>query len=81
MKRKNDAAFNRSCMEKGPKSTMEMMLLNEYLDRHGQSLATLDALPKEKADVLLAAACQYAALKMAEIESKAGIRRTIHLAG
>ena len=81
MKRKDATAFNRSCVEEGPKSTMEMMLLNEYLDSHGFSLATLDTLPKDEADVLLAAACQYAALKMAEIESKAGIRRTIHLPG
>ena len=81
MKRKDNAAFIRSCVDEGSKSTLEMMLLEEYLDQRGYSLATLPTLPKEKADMLIAAACQYAALKMAEIESKAGIRRTIHLPG
>jgi hypothetical protein len=67
------------CFEDGPQSVMEKALLEEYLQRKGYSLATLRNLPESQARALMVEACNYASLVMAQVESAAHIRESIHL--
>jgi hypothetical protein len=67
------------CFEDGPQSVMERALLEEFLQRKGYSLATLRNLPEGEARALMVEACNYASLVMAQMESAAHIRDTIHL--
>ncbi|MCA9949142.1 MAG: hypothetical protein KDE48_05815 [Anaerolineales bacterium] len=61
-------------------SAMERMLLEEYLRTKGNCLADMDALPTEQAKTLMKAACQYASLKMAHVESTVHFRDKIRSA-
>jgi hypothetical protein len=63
----------------GPQAPLEMMLIEEYLQTQGfSSIKDLCHLPEEEAKKLLIAACRFAALNLAEIESRAKFRREIH---
>lgn len=64
------------CFSKGPQSEIEKTLLEEFLHQRDLTLADLRAMPKDQADVLLAAACQYASLKMAQMESAAHMKES-----
>lgn len=59
---------------------MERMLIEEYLARHGYRLADLHTLPEAKAKALMKEACQYASLKLAQVESTARFRESIRRA-
>jgi len=65
------------CMQEGTQSAMEKALLEEYLRSKGHSLADLKTMPPERAKALMIEACQYASLKLAQVESKAGFREKI----
>ena len=61
----------------GPESTMEISLLEEYLRSKGYSFKELCELPEEEAKSLMIEACQYASLKLAQVESTARFRDKI----
>jgi hypothetical protein len=63
--------------DEGPESALERKLIREYLREKGYSMQDLRKLPREEAKRLMSEACQYAALKLAEVESKAKFRRDI----
>lgn len=65
------------CMKEGPQSEIERSLLEEFLSRRGLTLVDLNKLPAEQAKALMTEACQYASLKLAQLESKAGFREKI----
>lgn len=66
------------CASEGPQSALERKLIEEYLKEKGYSLKDLRALPEEEAHRLMREACRYASLKLAEVESRAQMRREIH---
>ena len=67
------------CPEDGPQSALERKFIVEYLAARGLSQDRLAALPQEEAKILMREACRYASLKLAEIESRAHLRESIHL--
>lgn len=71
--------FETKRAEEGPQSVMERMLLEEYLQGKGYSLATLHTLPEEKVKALMTEASNYASLKLAQAESTAHFREKIRL--
>ena len=62
----------------GPQKTLEQKYVREYLLEKGYRLEDLAGLPQEKAQQLMREACQYAALKLAEVEAKGHFRKKIH---
>lgn len=66
------------CSEELPESALERSLIREYLREKGYSLEDLHKLPPELAKSLMREACQFAALKLAEVESRAKFQREIH---
>lgn len=67
------------CLEEGPQSALEKALLEEYLAKKGYSLATLHTLPEAQAKALMTEACNFASVRLAQMESAAHIRETIRL--
>jgi hypothetical protein len=67
------------CSDEGPQSALERKLIVEYLTNKGYSLEQLKSLPKDEAHDLMREACQYASLKIAEVEAKAAFRKKIVL--
>ena len=65
------------CQKQGPQSDMEKALINEFLRSRGLTLADLKTLPPDKAKALMTEACQFASLKLAQLESKVGFREKI----
>jgi hypothetical protein len=61
----------------GPQSALEKKLIEEYLLEKGYRLTDLRELPREEAVSLMKAACLYASLKLAEVESRAQFREEI----
>jgi hypothetical protein len=66
------------CTEEGPQSALEQKLIEEYLSEKGYHLSDLQALPEREARRLMREACRYASLKLAEVESRAQLRKEIH---
>jgi hypothetical protein len=66
------------CADELPESALERNLIRDYLREKGYSLEDLHILPPEVAKNLMKEACQYAALKLAEVESRARFQREIH---
>lgn len=66
------------CSDELPESALERSLIQDYLREKGYSLDDLHKLPPEQAKALRREACQYAALKLAEVESRAKFQREIH---
>jgi hypothetical protein len=62
----------------GPQSKLEWKYIQEYLQGKGASIETLGKLPKDEQQRLMSEACQYASLKLAEVESRAKFRHDIH---
>jgi hypothetical protein len=60
-----------------PEAALERKLITEYLHSRGYSLSDLKNLPKQEASNLMKEACRYAALKLAEIESRSKFCRKI----
>ncbi len=61
-----------------PHALLENQLIRDYLLSKGYSIHNLHTLPNEAARSLMIEACQYAALKLTEIESRAKFRQKIH---
>jgi hypothetical protein len=66
------------CSDEGPQSVLERKLIEEYLTEKGYRLSDLQALPERDARRLMREACRYASLKLAEVESRAQLRKEIH---
>jgi len=62
----------------GPQHVLEQKYVREYLLEKGYHLEDLAGLPQEKAQQLMREACQYATLKLAEVEAKGHFRKKIH---
>ena len=62
----------------GPQNALERKYMREYLLEKGYQMEDLAQLPQEKAQQLMREACQYAALKLAEVEAKGHFRKKIH---
>ena len=77
MKRSRKVEPLTDCAQGKPESAMERIFLEEYLESKGYRLADLRSLPPAQAQALMKEACQYASLKMAQIESKAHFRESI----
>jgi hypothetical protein len=73
----HETEFADECFKEGPQSAMEKMLLEEFLHGKGHSLADLNKLPKAQAKALMSEACQYASLRLAQVESTAHFREKI----
>lgn len=58
-----------------PEAVIEIMFIQEYLQERGLRMKDLCALPSEEARNLMKGACSYASFKLAEMNSKAGLRR------
>ena len=66
------------CSEEGPQSALERKFIEEYLSEKGYAIGDLQSLPENEARHLMRAACRYASLKLAEIESRAQLRDDLH---
>ncbi len=62
-----------------PQAALEMMYIDEYLKERGYTMKDICKLPEDEAKRMMIEACRYAALKQAELESKARFRQEIHL--
>jgi len=62
----------------GLKATLEKKYIEDYLLNQGYRRKDLRKLPKKVAGQLLIEASRYASLKLADIESRARFRKTIH---
>ena len=60
-----------------PQFELERQLISDYLRESGYSRQDLRNLPKEQAHALMVKACQFASLKLAEVESRAQFRQKI----
>jgi hypothetical protein len=63
---------------KNPKSDLEIMYIDEYLQGKGYSRKELATLPEEETARLMIEASQYASFKLEELESRARLLRKIH---
>lgn len=64
-------------LDRGPQSALERELISEYLKSKGYRLKDTHKLPQKEAKRLMKEACQYASLKLAEIEAKAGFSHKV----
>ncbi len=62
----------------GPQNALERKYVAEYLESKGYRLEDLAGLPQDEAKQLMREACQYAGLKLAEVEAKGHLRKKIH---
>ena len=63
----------------GSEASLEMVFIDEYLLSQGySSIKDLCHLPEKEAKRLLIAACKFASLQLAEIESRARFTSEIH---
>ena len=60
-----------------PMSTLERRYIKQYLLEKGYTIEEWKRLPTKQAHKLMSEACRYAALKLAEVESRARFRHTI----
>lgn len=60
-----------------PMSTLERRYIKQYLLEKGYTIEEWKRLPTKEAHELMSEACRYAALKLAEVESRARFRHTI----
>ena len=66
------------CAAEGPETALERQLVAEFLHDKGYKLEDLHKLPAEQAKKLMAEACKYASLRLADIEAKTIFRKEIH---
>lgn len=64
-------------LTEGPQSALERQYIEEFLNEKGYSLKSLRDLPEQERHELLRAACTYASLKLAEVESRSRFRQEI----
>lgn len=65
------------CLGKGPQSALETKLIQAYLATKGYQLADIPGLPEKFANQLMKEACQYASLKLAEVDAKVRFRQNV----
>jgi hypothetical protein len=65
------------CLDRGPQSALEKRFITAFLREKGYCLEDLEKLPRKEARRLMTEACQYACLKLTEIEAIAGFCRKI----
>lgn len=70
--------MNTSSPYSGPQSMLEKRYIDQYLKARGYRLSDLNTLPPETARRLRTEASAYASLKLAELESKARFKHSIH---
>jgi hypothetical protein len=73
--------FDPECLDEvlagGTQAALERRFIEEFLHEKGYRIEELTKLPKEEAKKLMSEACQYASLKLAEVESRAQFRERI----
>jgi hypothetical protein len=75
---KSDTLEQEDSIFEGPESALERMLIANYLKSKGiASIKELSKLPAERAKQLMQEACQYASLKLAEVESVDRLQRDL----
>jgi len=77
MTKSNNKANPKEHLHSAPQSALERELINEYLKNKGYRLKDMHKLPEEEEKRLMKEACQYASLKLAEIEARAGFSHKI----
>ncbi len=77
MSAENKSRSVEECLSEGPQSALERRFIREYLLDKGYRMEDLPKLPAEEAKKLMREACQYASLKLAEVESRAQFREEI----
>ncbi len=60
-----------------PEAIIEMMYIQEFLQERGHRLQDLCDLPYEEAKKLMKEACAYASYRLAEVKSRANLRRNL----
>lgn len=66
------------CISEGPETALEKQLVADYLHEKGYRIEDLKNLPKDRVKTLMEEACKYASLKLANIEAKSHIRKSIN---
>lgn len=66
---------------KAIQSSLERQFIVDYLAKNGYTLNELHTLPKKLEKELMTAACIYASLRLAEIESRSQFIRKIQFKG
>lgn len=61
-----------------PQAQLAKTFIEEYLNKENQSLETVHLLPEDQAKSLLVRASIYASTKMAELESRAHVVKSLH---
>lgn len=61
-----------------PQAQLAKTFIEEYLNKENQSLETVHLLPEGQAKSLLVKASIYASTKMAELESRAHVVKSLH---
>lgn len=61
-----------------PQAQLAKTFIEEYLNKENQSLETVHLLPEKDAKRLLVKASIYASTKMAELESRAHVVKSLH---
>ena len=64
-----------------PQAQLERALIDEFLQKHGCSLATVNLKPPTERRNLLTQASQYAAIRLAEIDARAAYVHELHGGG
>lgn len=61
-----------------PEAKLAMVYIDEYLHSRGHTLESICTLPKEQAKQLMIEASTYAAIKLADVDTKAHMIKEIH---
>lgn len=61
-----------------PEAKLATAYIEEYLHSHGQTMESICTLPKEQAKRLMIEASTYAAMKLAEVDTKARAIQELH---
>ena len=64
-----------------PLSELERAFIAEFLQEHGHTAGSAQALPEREARVLLQQASVYASCRLTEVESRAHFVHDMHLSG
>ena len=64
-----------------PQAQLERALIDEFLQRHGCSLATVNLKPPDEREELLRQASLYAVIRLAEIDARAAYVHELHGGG
>lgn len=74
-----DSVFFEQEGSTNPQHDLEYKLIAEYLSEKGFQICDLKNLSEQQAGKLMKEACQYATMRLAEIEARSKFRQKIHL--